>query len=58
MIWFSNLATHCGWWKEEVKVTKGDTLLGGEDFDNALLRQLGDDFKEQGISLSSDRMAL
>jgi molecular chaperone DnaK (HSP70) len=33
--------------------------LGGEDFDNALLQHLVDEFKkEQGIDLSSDRMAL
>ncbi|XP_024361882.1 heat shock 70 kDa protein, mitochondrial [Physcomitrium patens] len=43
----------------EVKATNGDTFLGGEDFDNALLHHLVDDFKkEQGIDLSSDRMAL
>ena len=43
----------------QVKATNGDTFLGGEDFDNALLQHLVDDFKkEQGIDLSSDRMAL
>ncbi|KAL3677195.1 hypothetical protein R1sor_027143 [Riccia sorocarpa] len=43
----------------EVKATNGDTFLGGEDFDNHLLRFLVDDFKkEQGIDLSSDRLAL
>jgi len=43
----------------EVKATNGDTFLGGEDFDNALLQHLVDDFKkEQAIDLSSDRMAL
>ncbi|KAL2609026.1 hypothetical protein R1flu_027599 [Riccia fluitans] len=43
----------------EVKATNGDTFLGGEDFDNHLLRYLVDDFKkEQGIDLSSDRLAL
>lgn len=43
----------------EVKATNGDTFLGGEDFDNALLQHLVDEFKkEQGIDLSSDRMAL
>jgi len=42
-----------------VKATNGDTFLGGEDFDNALLQHLVDEFKkEQGIDLSSDRMAL
>lgn len=43
----------------QVKATNGDTFLGGEDFDNALLQHLVDDFKkEQAIDLSSDRMAL
>ncbi|KAG6543672.1 hypothetical protein Mapa_014855 [Marchantia paleacea] len=43
----------------EVKATNGDTFLGGEDFDNHLLQFLVDDFKkEQGIDLSSDRLAL
>jgi molecular chaperone DnaK (HSP70) len=43
----------------QVKATNGDTFLGGEDFDNALLQHLVDNFKkEQAIDLSSDRMAL
>jgi chaperone protein DnaK len=43
----------------EVKATNGDTFLGGEDFDNALLEHLVQEFKkDQGIDLSSDRMAL
>lgn len=43
----------------EVKATNGDTFLGGEDFDNALLQHLVGDFKkEQGLDLTSDRMAL
>jgi molecular chaperone DnaK len=43
----------------EVKATNGDTFLGGEDFDNALLQYLVDEFKkEQSIDLSSDRLAL
>ena len=29
----------------EVKSTNGDTLLGGEDFDNVLLKFLVDEFK-------------
>src|SRR6218665_637387 len=38
----------------EVKSTNGDTLLGGEDFDNTLLRFLVDQFrKEVGLSLCS-----
>jgi len=31
----------------EVKSTNGDTLLGGEDFDNTLLRFLVDEFKKE-----------
>lgn len=43
----------------EVKSTNGDTHLGGEDFDIALVRHLVQQFKkEQGIDLSSDRMAI
>ncbi|CAI6003247.1 unnamed protein product [Closterium sp. NIES-65] len=43
----------------EVKATNGDTFLGGEDFDNALLQHLVDEFKkEQGIDLTKDRLAL
>jgi molecular chaperone DnaK len=43
----------------EVKSTNGDTHLGGEDFDNALLRWIVEEFKkEQGIDVSKDRMAL
>merc|ERR1719515_176300 len=43
----------------EVKSTNGDTLLGGEDFDNALVDHLVDEFKkDQGIDLKKDVMAL
>ena len=43
----------------EVKSTNGDTFLGGEDFDQAIIDYLADEFKkEQGIDLRSDRMAL
>lgn len=43
----------------EVKATNGDTHLGGEDFDNALLNFLVAEFKrDQGIDLSKDRLAL
>merc|ERR1719370_1713281 len=43
----------------EVKSTNGNTFLGGEDFDNALLNHLVTEFKrEQGIDLSKDAMAL
>lgn len=30
----------------EVRSTNGDTFLGGEDFDNALLKYLVDEFKK------------
>merc|ERR1719188_2725439 len=43
----------------EVKSTNGNTFLGGEDFDNALLNSLVAEFKrEQGIDLTKDNMAL
>lgn len=43
----------------EVLATSGDTFLGGEDFDQAILNLLVDRFREQtGIDLSKDRMAL
>lgn len=43
----------------EVKATNGDTFLGGEDFDNALLEFLVNEFKRtEEIDLSKDRLAL
>merc|ERR1711970_1366351 len=43
----------------EVKSTNGDTLLGGEDFDNTLVDHLIEEFKkDQGIDLKKDVMAL
>lgn len=43
----------------EVKATNGDTLLGGEDFDSALVDYILDQFKkDQGIDLSKDRLAM
>ncbi|MED6168885.1 hypothetical protein PIB30_015943 [Stylosanthes scabra] len=43
----------------EVKATNGDTFLGGEDFDNALLDFLVNEFKRtESIDLSKDRLAL
>ncbi|MFA6915536.1 MAG: molecular chaperone DnaK [Parachlamydiales bacterium] len=43
----------------EVLATNGDTHLGGDDFDNAILEWLIDSFKqEHGIDLHNDRMAL
>ncbi len=42
-----------------VKSTAGDTHLGGEDIDNALVDELGRRFEEQsGINLREDRVAL
>lgn len=42
----------------EVKSTNGDTLLGGEDFDNLLINYVADKFKQdKGVDLLSDPMA-
>ncbi|TQD81521.1 hypothetical protein C1H46_032919 [Malus baccata] len=44
---------------KSVKATNGDTFLGGEDFDNALLDFLVSEFKRtEGIELTKDRLAL
>ncbi|WP_333023396.1 molecular chaperone DnaK [Wolbachia endosymbiont of Pentidionis agamae] len=43
----------------EVKATNGDTHLGGEDFDNAVVKYLLDEFKKSnGIDLNNDMMAM
>lgn len=43
----------------EVKSTNGDTHLGGDDFDHAVINWLISEFKkEQGIDLNNDKMAL
>jgi len=43
----------------EVLSTNGDTHLGGDDFDNAILHWMLDEFKkEHGLDLSKDKMAL
>ena len=43
----------------EVKSTAGDTYLGGEDFDRAIMDWLIAEFKsESGVDLREDRMAL
>ena len=43
----------------EVLSTNGDTFLGGDDFDNRIIKLLLDDFKaNNGIDLSSDKMAM
>ena len=42
----------------EVKATNGDTHLGGDDLDQAIMRWMIDSFKaEQGIDISTDMMA-
>ncbi|MFD2552842.1 molecular chaperone DnaK [Sphingobacterium tabacisoli] len=44
----------------EVKATDGDTHLGGDDFDNAIINWLNDEFKAEnnGFDLKKDAMAL
>ena len=43
----------------EVKSTNGDTFLGGEDFDMALVEHLAEEFqKDNGIDLRGDKLAL
>jgi molecular chaperone DnaK len=43
----------------EVKSTNGDTFLGGEDFDNAIVEHLADAFKKkEGMDLKTDKLAL
>ena len=43
----------------EVKSTNGDTFLGGEDFDMALVEYLAAEFKkDQGVDLKNDKLAL
>jgi molecular chaperone DnaK len=43
----------------EVKSTSGDTQLGGDDFDDAVMHWMFDEFKKQeGIDLSSDKQAM
>jgi molecular chaperone DnaK len=43
----------------EVKATNGDTFLGGEDFDTALLNEFTSTFKkESGIDLTGDKLAV
>ena len=43
----------------EVKSTNGDTFLGGEDFDHAIIEYLADEFKSSdGIDLRGDKLAL
>lgn len=43
----------------EVKSTNGDTHLGGDDFDQAIINWLIEEFKKDtGVDLNSDKMAL
>ena len=43
----------------EVKSTNGDTFLGGEDFDNAIVEHLAATFKKkEGMDLKTDKLAL
>lgn len=43
----------------EVKATNGDTHLGGDNWDDAIINWLADEFqKEHGIDLRKDKMAL
>ncbi len=43
----------------EVLATNGDTHLGGDDFDNAVMNYLADTFsQEHGVDLRQDKMAL
>lgn len=43
----------------EVLSTNGDTHLGGDDFDNAIIKWLADEFQsEEGVDLRKDAMAL
>ncbi len=43
----------------EVKSTNGDTFLGGDDFDRALINYVADEFKkENSVDLRDDPMAL
>ena len=43
----------------EVLATNGDTRLGGDDFDQAIINWMIDEFKKaEGVDLSTDKMAL
>src|SRR6185312_11349759 len=43
----------------EVKATNGDTFLGGEDFDSAVVEYLADQFKKkENMDLRTDKLAL
>ncbi len=43
----------------EVLATAGDNLLGGDDFDNEIIKLLVEDFKKSnGVDLSNDKLAM
>lgn len=43
----------------EVRATHGNTQLGGDDFDGALVKYIAEDFRQQhGVDLRADRRAL
>lgn len=43
----------------EVLATRGNNMLGGDDFDNVLIDYISEEFKkEQGIDLRADKMSL
>ncbi|MCR4256491.1 MAG: molecular chaperone DnaK [Candidatus Uhrbacteria bacterium] len=43
----------------EVRATNGDTHLGGDDFDQKIIRWIVDEFKKsEGLDLSKDKLAL
>ena len=43
----------------EVLATRGNNHLGGDDFDNALIEYINDEFKkENGVDLKADKMSL
>ncbi|WP_026504680.1 molecular chaperone DnaK [Butyrivibrio sp. NC3005] len=43
----------------EVLSTNGDTHLGGDDFDNAIMKWMVEEFqKKEGVDLSGDKMAM
>ena len=43
----------------EVLATNGNTHLGGDDFDECIIKYLVDEFKKsEGIDLSSDKVAM
>lgn len=43
----------------EVKATSGNNLLGGDDFDDRIIKYLVEEFKKtEGVDLSTDKMAM